>query len=71
MTPNLDTGVPKEHLKAALVSAIVSLSVLSHYKFSEEEASVSLFWPDGAACQGNSSRRHRPARATDGLSHSK
>lgn len=57
-------------MNAALVSDCL-IDVLSLNKFSEEEASVSLFGPDGAASQGNSSPRHRPAHATDGLSHSK
>lgn len=35
------------------------IDVLSYTTFSEEEASVSLFGPDGAACQGNSSSAAR------------
>lgn len=55
MTPNLETRVSEEHLKASASLSDGLIDVLCYNKLSEEKASVSLFGPDGAARQGNSS----------------
>lgn len=52
-TPNLRKGSFQRALERHITHTDCVTDVLSYIMFSEDEASVSLFGPDGAACQGN------------------